>query len=189
VKPAAHCPPPAAGEVLDVRALPCAGKHPLIFRRWAQLGIGRSFVLVNDHRPEPLRQQFERLVPDCCDWCEIPPPPGAFAVRLTRLRPDPAGFDPQQAAGCGGPSDAAEPDVLLRLQLDYRALPAPAVREILRHLAPGLADAVALDVDVPAPDPDLDDVLTALGLTFRGAALSGAAGWRYSIRRPVAPVA
>lgn len=183
--------PPAAGDVLDVRALPCADKHPLIFRRWARLGIGESFLLVNDHRPEPLRHQFERLVPGCCDWCEIPPPPGAFAVRLTRLRADPPGFHPQQAAGCGGPAgpEAAAPgDILLRIQLDYRALPAPAVRELLRHLAPGLADAVTLEVDVGAPDPDLDEVLTALGLTFGGAALPGEAGWRYAIRRPADPV-
>lgn len=181
---------PDTDDVLDVRALPCAGKHPLIFERWARLGVGRSFVLVNDHRPEPLRHQFERLVPGCCDWCEVPPPPGAFAVRLTRLRPDPAGFHPQQAAGCGaaaGSGAPADPDILMRLQLDYRALPAPAVRELLRHLAPGLADAVELEVDVTAPDPDLDAVLTSLGLTFRGTALPEAAGWRYAIRRPVTP--
>ena len=123
-------------DVLDARALPCAGKHPLIFRRWARLRVGESFVLLNDHRPEPLRRQFEQLVPGCCDWREIEPSSGAFAVRLTRLRADPAEFDPAQAGGCGPPARSGENDgLLLSLQLDYRELPAGEARAATSHLA------------------------------------------------------
>lgn len=182
--------PSSLSEVLDARLLPCAGKHPLIFRRWARLGLGESFVLLNDHRPEPLRRQFEQLVPGCCEWREIAPPPGAFAVRLTRLRPDPAGFDPAQAGGCGPPAGTGDPGVLVRLQLDYRALPPALARERTRLLACGLADGTELQVDLVSPDPELDTVLTASGLTFRGAAPPpGESGWRYVIRHPAGPPA
>lgn len=178
---------PVGPEVLDVRALPCAGKHPLIFRRWAELAVGESFVLLNDHQPEPLRRQFERLVPGCCAWREIEPPPGAFAVRLTRLRPDPAGFAPAQVGGCGLSAAASDEGVLVRLQLDFRALPPAVARARLRRLAAGLADGTELQADLVSPDPELDAVLTALGRAFRGAALPpGESGWRYVIRHPTA---
>lgn len=174
-------------DVLDARALPCAGKHSLIFRHWARLRVGESFVLLNDHRPEPLRRQFEQLVPGCCDWREIEPPSGAFAVRLTRLRADPAGFDPAQAGGCGPPARSGENDgLLLSLQLDYRELSADEARERVRSLARGLPEGAALQADLPAPDPELDAALTALGLSFQGAALSPA-GWRCTIRHPAVP--
>jgi uncharacterized protein (DUF2249 family) len=180
----------AAPEVLDARALPCAGKHAQIFRRWAQLGIGGSFVLVNDHRPAPLQHQFERLVPGCFDWCEVPAPPGAFAVRLTRLRPDPASFDPARVGGCGGPDAGRQPadgELLMRLQLDYRPLGPVLARERSLAVAQGLADGVALEVALVAPDPALDEALTVLGLTFRGGPLAdGTTGWSYLIRRPAA---
>lgn len=177
----------AAG-VLDVRPLACAGKHPLIFGRWARLAVGESFVLVNDHRPEPLRRQFERLAPGCCDWCEIEPPEGAFAVRLTRLRPDPAGFDPAAAGGCGAPPDPGASDVLVRLQLDYQDLPPAAVRERILHLSAKLAEGTELRADLAGPDPELDAALTALGRSFTGSARPpGIPGWRYVIRHPAAP--
>src|SRR5262245_55198517 len=118
-------------QILDARPLPCAGKHSAIFRRWAELPVGESFVLLNDHRPEPLRRQFEQYVPGCCEWREIAPPAGAFAVRLTRLRPDPRGFDPAHVTGCtlsAALIDPAEQGILVRLQLDYRELPPPLVR-------------------------------------------------------------
>lgn len=178
--------PFAPAEVLDARALPCAGKHALIFRRWAGLGIGGSFVLLNDHRPEPLRRQFERLVPDCFAWEEIPAA-GAWAVRLTRLRPDPAGFDPAQAAGCGPPPAGGDGDdgLFVRLQLDYRSLDPVVARGRLRQLAGDLAGGVALEVALVAPDPGLEEALTARGLTYSGGRVADdRGGWRYAIRWP-----
>lgn len=178
----------ASPDVLDARRLPCAGKHPLIFRRWAELAVGESFVLLNDHQPEPLRRQFESFVPGCYEWSESPPPPGAFAVHLTRLRPDPAGFDPAQTGGCGLPAVEGDEGVFVRLQLDYRELPPAAARSRARHLAGGLAEGAELQLDLAGPDPGLDDALTALGMTFRGNALPAASpGWRYLIRHPDVP--
>ncbi|WP_415907953.1 DUF2249 domain-containing protein [Oleiharenicola sp. Vm1] len=179
--------PPA--DVLDVRPLPCARKHTLIFRRWSAVPPGGSLLLVNDHRPEPLRRQFEQLVPGCFAWAEVPPPPRAFAVRLTRLRADPPGFDPDKILGCGLAPDGVTADedaVLVRVRLDYRELPAAEARARSERLARGLDEAAELAIDLPRPDPELDRALTALGLTFRGAALPpDSPGWRYLIRHPV----
>lgn len=173
--------------VLDARLIPCSGKHELIFLRWAALEIGENFVLLNDHRPEPLRRQFEQLVPDCFEWCEIEPPVGAFAVRLTRLRPDPAGLDLRRVSGCGlrpAPADDDDP-ILVQLQFDYRGLAPELARATLLRFATNLPEGTELLAVLPQPDPELDHGLTALNRAFRGEALPAASpGWRYSIRHP-----
>jgi uncharacterized protein (DUF2249 family) len=53
---------------LDARVLPKPEKHKTIFATFAALSVGESFVLLNDHEPEPLRQEFEREHPGSYDW-------------------------------------------------------------------------------------------------------------------------
>ena len=45
--------------VLDVRGMRKPDKHPTIFRTYAGLPVGGAFVLVNDHDPKHLRDEFE----------------------------------------------------------------------------------------------------------------------------------
>lgn len=45
--------------VLDVRGMRKPDKHPTIFRTYADLPVGGAFVLVNDHDPKHLRDEFE----------------------------------------------------------------------------------------------------------------------------------
>lgn len=45
---------------LDVREVPKAQRHPLIFDRFAALPDQGAFVLVNSHDPKHLRDEFER---------------------------------------------------------------------------------------------------------------------------------
>lgn len=180
---------PSPPTTFDARLIPCSLKHAMIFRRWASLRIGESFVLLNDHRPEPLRRQFEQFMPDCFEWSEIEPPPDAFAVRLTRLRPDPAGFDPGLVNGCGlTPSNDADDDasILVQLQFDYRDQPSDEARERLLRVAARLPEEAALLADFAMPDPELDRRLTVLKLAFRGEARPKTSpGWRYTIRHPL----
>ncbi|WP_436934925.1 DUF2249 domain-containing protein [Halovenus marina] len=49
----------AITEELDVRDLPPAKRHELIFESYAELDGGEGFVLVNDHDPKPLYHQFD----------------------------------------------------------------------------------------------------------------------------------
>lgn len=53
---------------VDARVLPKPEKHPTIFATFAKLAVGDSFVLINDHEPEPLRQEFEREHPGSYNW-------------------------------------------------------------------------------------------------------------------------
>ncbi|NDJ89523.1 DUF2249 domain-containing protein [Mycolicibacter kumamotonensis] len=53
---------------LDARVLPKPEKHKTIFATFAKLAVGESFVLLNDHEPEPLRLEFEREHPGSYGW-------------------------------------------------------------------------------------------------------------------------
>jgi len=44
---------------LDVRGMRKPEKHPTIFATYAALPVGAAFVLVNDHDPQHLREEFE----------------------------------------------------------------------------------------------------------------------------------
>lgn len=192
---------PVVADTLDVRLVPCAGKHELIFRRWRDVPVGQALVLINDHRPEPLRRQFERELGGCFRWEEIATPVEGFAVRLTRLQADPARFDPGRLAGCGlltgagaaggtwnldgGRDSDFDDSVLLVLQRDFRGMGPEEARERVLRLATRLPRATELWVDLPSPDPELDGRLTALGRSLRGEALvKSGTGWRYRIRWP-----
>ncbi|MGH3125169.1 MAG: DUF2249 domain-containing protein [Streptosporangiaceae bacterium] len=44
---------------LDVRPLPKPDKHPAIFGAYEALAAGESFILVNNHDPRHLRDEFD----------------------------------------------------------------------------------------------------------------------------------
>jgi uncharacterized protein (DUF2249 family) len=67
---------------LDVREVPKAQRHPLIFARFAGLAVGESFVLVNGHDPKHLREEFERDHPGAYGWDYL----AAGADRVWRIR-------------------------------------------------------------------------------------------------------
>lgn len=158
----------------------------MIFRRWSTLAVGESFILLNDHRPEPLRQQFAQHVPGCFDWRETESPSGGFAVTLTRLQPDPVDFDPKVLNGCGGSSaigQNTDRSILVKLHFNYRNLPMSEARERVLRVAARLPEGTELLVDLAGPDPGLDHRLTAMNRTFHGEAPPSAdTGWRYAIR-------
>lgn len=53
---------------LDVRELPPARRHELIFEEFDELDVSEGFVLVNDHDPKPLYHQFEAEVGSAIHW-------------------------------------------------------------------------------------------------------------------------
>jgi uncharacterized protein (DUF2249 family) len=69
---------------LDVRPLRKPDKHPTIFARYAILPPGGSFVLVNDHDPKHLRQEFEADHPDSFGWEYLTREPPNWRVRITK---------------------------------------------------------------------------------------------------------
>lgn len=70
------------GDRLDVRDLPHAQRHQIIFERFASLPVGGSFVLVNDHDPKPLYYQLSAEYVGQLLWQYLEQGPGVWRVRV-----------------------------------------------------------------------------------------------------------
>ena len=69
---------------LDVRVIPPREKHPTIFRTFDALASGQAMVIVNDHDPRRLRDQFTAQRPDAFDWMYEEEGPDVWRVRISR---------------------------------------------------------------------------------------------------------
>jgi uncharacterized protein (DUF2249 family) len=78
-------PDAADSKTLDVRDLPPAQRHPLIFNSFHALAPGESFVLVNDHDPKPLFYQFKFEYEGQFAWDYLEQGPKAWRVRIGRV--------------------------------------------------------------------------------------------------------
>lgn len=68
--------------ILDVRHLPPAQRHELIFERYRQLMPGKGFILVNDHDPKPLYYQLAFEHPAAFTWAPLESGPDVWRVRI-----------------------------------------------------------------------------------------------------------
>lgn len=75
--------------LLDVRALPKPDKHPRIFATYDALAVGGSFVLVNDHDPKHLREEFEADHSGSFTWEYLRREPREWHIRITKLTSTP----------------------------------------------------------------------------------------------------
>jgi uncharacterized protein (DUF2249 family) len=73
-----------AGDVLDVRPLRKPDKHPTIFAAYNALGHGESFVLVNNHDPIHLREEFETEHPGSYDWDYLESGPREWRIEIRK---------------------------------------------------------------------------------------------------------
>jgi uncharacterized protein (DUF2249 family) len=71
-------------EILDIRPVPPAQRHPLIFNKFAGLTSGEGFVLVNDHNPKPLYYQFQAEYTGQFTWEYQQEGPDEWQVRIGR---------------------------------------------------------------------------------------------------------
>lgn len=74
---------------LDVRPLRKPDKHPTIFATYAALPVGGSFVLVNDHDPKHLREEFETEHPGGYRWEYRNREPRNWRIQITKLAATP----------------------------------------------------------------------------------------------------
>lgn len=72
-------------DVVDVRQVPKPERHPTIFSAYEALGVGESFVLINDHDPRHLREEFDRDFPGSYAWTYVNRDPGDWRIRITKL--------------------------------------------------------------------------------------------------------
>lgn len=73
------------GAELDVRTLRKPDKHPTIFATYAELAVGSSFVLVNDHDPAHLHEEFETELAGSYDWVYLSKQPSDWRIRITKI--------------------------------------------------------------------------------------------------------
>lgn len=78
-----------ADQELDVRPLRKPEKHPTIFRTYDALAVGESFVLVNNHDPRPLRDEFDVDHPGSHGWEYLEKGPDAWRIRISKLASTP----------------------------------------------------------------------------------------------------
>lgn len=81
-----------AGETaqeLDVRRLPKPAKHPAIFAMYADLPVGASFVLINDHDPKHLRDEFEADHAGSYRWEYVSTERRDWRIEITKLTSTP----------------------------------------------------------------------------------------------------
>jgi uncharacterized protein (DUF2249 family)/quercetin dioxygenase-like cupin family protein len=74
---------------LDLRELRQPDKHPTVFQAYAALAVGGTLVLVNDHDPRRLREEFEIEHPGGFAWDYLAAGPGPWRVRITKLASTP----------------------------------------------------------------------------------------------------
>ncbi len=72
----------AEADTLEVRHLPPAQRHQVIFERFDALPVGGSFVLVNDHDPKPLYYQLVAEYQGQLLWQYLEEGPEVWRVRM-----------------------------------------------------------------------------------------------------------
>ncbi|MGH3263155.1 MAG: DUF2249 domain-containing protein [Sciscionella sp.] len=70
---------------LDVRGLAKPDKHPAIFNAYGALSVGEALVLVNDHDPRHLHDEFEVEYPGGYGWEYLARDRGAYRIRISKL--------------------------------------------------------------------------------------------------------
>lgn len=134
---------------LDVRGVPKPEKHPRIFATYAGLAAGESFVLVNDHDPRHLHDEFEADHEGSYGWEYLSREPRDWRIRITKRTSTPLPrvlvdttdptADPMGAAS----TTAAAVGAVWRLEvkerdLDSNLIELPAGERIDAHAGPDL---------------------------------------------------
>lgn len=136
---------------LDVRPLRKPDKHPRIFQEFDSLAVGEAFVLVNNHDPKHLRQEFELDHPGTYGWDYLDKGPDAWRIRISRLASTPLPRILADAhAVAAGPHDPDMAGAVWKLQMSRRDLDSNII-----HLQPSAT------IEAHA-GPDLDVMLLVL---------------------------
>ena len=128
---------------IDVRTLPRQRRHPVVFEAYEQLGTGESLLLVNDHEPRGLRDEFERELAGSFSWEALAPQDDEHRVRITkqastalpRVVADTAALLAATDPNTGGSIWQLEPGAR---DLDSNIIALPANDEIGLHMGPNL---------------------------------------------------
>lgn len=129
---------------VDVRGIEKPGRHPLIFAAYADLPVGGGFVLINDHDPLHLRDEFEAEHPGSYGWEYLRREPRDWRVRITKLASTPLPrvlVDTSAASAVDDPMAVDATGAIWRLEvrerdLDSNVVAIPAGGSIQAHAGP-----------------------------------------------------
>src|SRR5215469_6932470 len=157
---------------LDVRPLRKPDKHPAIFQAYAAVPPGESLLLVNDHDPRHLRDEFEVEHPGGYAWEYLSRERGAYRIRITKLAatPLPRVLADAAALGAASPGDATGAVWKLQMRerdLDSNIIALPPGAEIGAHTGPD----VDVLIYVLAGSGQLATELDAQTVALRGGSL------------------
>lgn len=85
---------------LDLRQTPRERRHSTVFYAFDTLGVGESFLLVNDHDPQPLHAQMEQLRPGELAWEYEIQGPYEFRIKISRIAPSSVPLQETVLASC-----------------------------------------------------------------------------------------
>ena len=88
-------------KIFDGRSIPCSVKHGLIIQKWLDLPVGDYFVLLNDHDPVRMREQFSAQWPQSFSWDYLAKGPDEFRVKITKLKSLVEPADAELSCSCG----------------------------------------------------------------------------------------
>jgi len=132
--------PPAEADdpyAFDVRNLPPARRHAVLTDTFDVLDPGESFVLVNDHDPEPLFHELRSTHGDVVGWSYESDADGEWRVEISKT----------------GESEAAA-DEAATATFDVRDIPKPDRHPTIHHRFGNLGAGDALDIVAPhEPEP------------------------------------
>lgn len=132
-----------AEQELDVRPLRKPDKHPTIFSTYDALAVGDAFVLVNNHDPRHLRDEFEIEHPGSYSWEYVDKGPKEWRIRIGKLTSTPLPHVLCDTASIGeeAGADASGAVWTLRMRerdLDSNIIQLPAGEAIDAHAGPDL---------------------------------------------------
>lgn len=71
--------------VIDVRLVRQPDRHAAIVAMYRSLSVGDSLIVVNDHDPQHLREEFEKDRPGSFEWEHLTGADDDWRVRITKL--------------------------------------------------------------------------------------------------------
>jgi uncharacterized protein (DUF2249 family)/quercetin dioxygenase-like cupin family protein len=152
-------------DVLDVRPVRKPDKHPTIFAAFQALERGESFVLVNNHDPVHLREEFESEHPGGYGWDYLENGPTVWRIEIRKLTTTPLPrllADTTSLTAAGSDTSGAVWKLETRERdLDANVIHLPPTGTIGRHAGPDL-DVL---VHVLAGSGDLTTEMGTLSLT------------------------
>lgn len=131
---------------LDVRQVRKPDKHPTIFAAFADLPVSGSFVLINNHDPKHLHEEFQADHAGSYGWEYVEKGPTVWRIRISKLTTTPLPrilANTADIAGADVESDVAE--VVWKLEVRERDLDSNVIA-----LAPngGIDTHAGADADV-----------------------------------------